>query len=229
MVSVSLGMDRYEIYENCDDYIAFPEPDAVFATDFEKRCLLALGILKIELSGSIHDVLIAAPIGDDEGRIGKSDTGEFCAGLWLTYSKDDSKWALDCKPDDLLSFDIARAESIRSYEEQKHLFLQDGCILSHGRNRSKFSIFSVGGKESTNYWNWYSRVKRHISHRLVDIPVAASEKDDMKYVVLVGGDGNDYMYLGTVEASVYSRPLLPTIRVFYNPVAKRVLVIHDYS
>ena len=79
-------MDGYKIFENCDQYTAFPEADDVFASDFEKDNLLPFGMLQVDVGGIVHDVLIAAPIADDEGMIGRQNVGEHCGGTWLTYS-----------------------------------------------------------------------------------------------------------------------------------------------
>ena len=210
MNSEYIMMDRVRIYENCDKYRAYPEPDEVLLSDFEKENLLPFGILKVNVDNVVHEVLIAAPIADEEGLIGKEEIGEFCGGEWLTYSKRDGK----------------RQEIRRSYNERKAEYLQNKCFLNW-EDKTKAPIFGFGGCECTISWAWYSRIKGHISCRLEDIPGQEDQKE--KKVTLVGDDGCDYLWLGTVNASVYSSRLPQDVRIFYNPMSKRVLVIYDYT
>lgn len=221
-------MDTMEIYEDCEQFSAFPEAGDVFASDFEKENLLPFGILKVDVDGTSHDVLIAAPIGDDEGRVGKSDLGECCGGLWLTYSKKNGKWSIDCSPEDLLSFDLVRPEALASFEKRKDFFLRNGFLPSRRSEDIPLAMFRVGDAESNSGWNWYKRVKNHIPNRLDDMP--GYEQYRQKHVTLIGQDGNEYLWLGSVNARAYSDPLLATdVRVLYSPAPERVLIIFDYS
>ena len=217
-----------EIYENCRQYSAFPEADDVFATNFEKDRLLPLGILKVDIDGVYHEVLISAPIADEEGMIGIENKGESCGDEWLTYSqRNNGKWAIDCCPDDLLSFECHRVERNACYEIQKHVFSQYGYIPVYESQTEPCVIFSMSDDESTNYYNWYGCVSSDISHRLEDVP--GREGEDEKRVTLVGANGYDYVLLGKVNIGMYLGRLSPLGYYFYNSAAKKVLVVYSYS
>jgi len=219
-------MDR-EICDSGDEYTLFPDADDVFYSDFEKENMLPFGILKVDINGVVHNVLIASPIGDEQGLIGEKEIGERCGGEWLTYSKKNGKWAIDCSPDELLPFDYKKEEILDSYNQRRKMFYQDGTFPSKPTAEQRTVIFKRGDDESTNFHNWYISVQSYISNRLEDIP--GHEEARWKRVTLVGDDGNDYIVLGSVEGYVYSAPFTAQILFFYNPAAERVLVIFNYT
>lgn len=219
-------MDR-EICDSGDEYTLFPDADDVFYSDFEKENMLPFGILKVDINGVVHNVLIASPIGDEEGLIGKKEVGERCGGEWLTYSKKNGKWAIDCSPDELLPFDYKKEEILDSYNQRRKMFYQDGTFPSKPTAEQRTVIFKRGDDESWN-GSWFrGDVQSYISNRLEDIP--GHEEERWKRVTLIGDDGNDYILLGTVDGGVYCDSFTALIYFFYNPVAERVLVIFSYS
>lgn len=221
-------MDSIKLFSNTDQYTLYPEVDQVFLTEFEIESMLPFGIFSIDIGGVKHDILIAVPIADDEGKIGRANLGERCGGTWLSYSnRGGKKWALDCMPDDLLSFHINRAPAIASFQERKKLFENYGYLPNYAESKAPAQVFELGGERPTTYENWYGRVRNYISNRLVDIP--GEENEEQKFFTLIGEDGNDYVMLGTVRPGVYTKVLSYTIvHFFYNPMSKRVLVIQDF-
>ena len=214
-------------YKNCDQYTAFPEENDVFASEFEKNSLLPFGILKVDVSGVNHDVLIAAPIADDEGRIAKRNLADTCGGTWLSYSKRGNKWALDCSPDDLLSFHINRLPAKVSLQSKKEFFNSHHFIPNRDpRAENGLPIFEIGGEAPTTRSNWYVRLRNYIPSRLEDIP--GKESSEQKFFTLVDADGHDYVRLGVTYAGVYTNVLMPQLHYYYSPLSHKVLVIHEF-
>ncbi len=214
-------MEYETIYENNEKFTAFPNPDEVFTSELEKETLIAIGIYHLDEDGK-HDVLLAAPLGDEEGMIGKKNLGEFCGESWLTYSIKNGKWTLDCTSDDLLSFEFNSANAKKSLREQRELFKLNGYLPHPWGQVEKMPLFNPKPYASNNY-NWYIDIRDQIQHKLEPIEGQA------KKVVLLDGNGHEYIYLGFVDASTYARPLLARLEFFYNKDSKRVLVIHEFS
>jgi hypothetical protein len=219
-------MESTPIYENNDKFRAFPGADAVFASDVEKELLLPLALYQLSEDGG-HEVLLAVPIGDEQGMIGKKNLGEHCGETWLTYSRKNGKWALDCDPKDLLPFEPVADEVKSSFQARKAQFLEKSFLpwwKSNGDN--KCELFQVGGIV-TSYYNWYVDLRKHVQHRLEDIP--GEEHKEEKVVTLIGNEGHDYLYLGLLNVGAYSGPLLADAHFFYNTFSEKVLVIYDYT
>lgn len=218
-------METNSIYENCEQFTAFPDENDVFYSDYEKEVMLPLGIMHVDIDGLKHDVLLAVPtISDDEGFIGCENIGERCGTLWLTYSKVEGKWALDCLPDETRELDQAPPEVRLKYQERKELFKKLHYIPSpHSGDR--FSLFRLGD-ELTTHSNLYVFVGGYISHTLQDIP--GEENRDEKLVTFESDDGGEYILLGRASGGVYSC-LLGKFVFFFNSVISRVLVVVEYD
>ena len=216
-------MDSYEIYENCDQYTAFPEVDDVFASDFEKECMLPLGIMHVDIDDAVHNVLLAVPtISDEGGFIGRDNIGEYCGELWLTYSKRNGRWSLDCEPLDFRSLDQAPDEVRVIYEESKSLFKEHGFIPSPYLD--KLPLLKIGG-EITSYGNVYAYTRKFIPNVLRD---RVGEPPARKLVTFIGGDGGEYVHLGRANGGVYSA-CAGDFEFFFNPSKDRVLTIIEYD
>ncbi|MBU6953576.1 hypothetical protein [Hahella sp. HN01] len=218
-------MGERGIYENSDFFTAFPDADAVFASEIEKDLLLPVGIYHLEESDGEYDILLAIPIGDDEGLIGVDNFGETCGETWLTYTQRDGRWSLDCSPSDLLPFDLVLSEAKIKFNQRRDEFLESGHIC-HKNGAPGHKMLFNKGDETTNYCNWYNKLKKHVRNKLSEIP--GNKNGNEKLVSLYSGDGNEYTYLGFVEAGVYAG-LLAQVHFFFCTRLKRVLVVHDFT
>jgi hypothetical protein len=217
-------MDTLAIYENCDQYTAFPESDEVFYSDYEKQVMLPLGIMHIEIEGVRHDALLAVPtISHKEGIIGYENIGERCGELWLTYSKVDGKWALDCLPDELCELELAPPKVRERYEERKALFKKYHCLPFEGNLNDKRPLVWCGD-EVSNLSNLFVHVQKHIPNTLRDAPGGMGEK----LVTFESVDGGEYIRLGRLSGWLYSG-LAGYFVFFLNPVLERVLVVVEYG
>lgn len=211
------------IYENCDQYTAFPSADDVFSSDFEKENLLPLGILNLDIEGVKHEILIAGPIGDEEGLVGKKNIGEHCGYEWVSYSKKNGKWALDCQSDELRSFDAGRSSALNFYQKSKHIFDNRKYLPVKNSEDEKYPLIVLGG-ELTSNGNWYFGIKDHVSH----VFKGALDERGLRgnLVTLTNVDGHEYTYVGNVKASLTAVPV--EWMFFYDPNARRVLVICEF-
>ncbi|ARU54562.1 hypothetical protein OLMES_0458 [Oleiphilus messinensis] len=144
-------MEYKSIYKNNDIFTAFPDPEEVFATDLEKSLLLPLGVYHLTDNG-VHDILLAAPLGDEEGMIGKRNLKDRCGETWLSYSKKNGKWALECSLENFRSFDHYSENARKSLDEQKIQFQQNGFLSHPWGQVEKLSLFNTGG-----YVTWSNR------------------------------------------------------------------------
>ncbi|MBU6953577.1 hypothetical protein [Hahella sp. HN01] len=219
-----------KLYKNSSFFTAFPSADEVFVSEIEKEFLLPLGVYHLEVDERKHDVLLAIPIGNEEGMLGKSNIGEFCGETWLTYSNQNGKWALDCSVRDLESFSAMRGSAHYSYASTREKFLKAGKIEitpEHGSDPIQFELFRYGGL-ATNYGNWFSSdFSNSVPFMLKHI--SGKESEPEKAVTILDSDGDEYLYLGAVAASHYSGELLAFLRFFFNPGKQRVMVVHEFS
>ncbi|GLS24931.1 hypothetical protein [Marinibactrum halimedae] len=220
-------MKNEPIYENNELYTAFPDPDEVFYSEVEKERFLPLGTFHLQTDEGQHDVLIATPLGDEEGLIGKDNYGEFCGETWLTYSKVNGKWKMDCSVDDLLNFDAYYEKANNGLKEAKKIFNENKCLPSRSsRGDGKIPLFSIQSYPSYLY-NWFSDVEEYFNFALreVDKEELDSSFDEDKAVTLFDSEGNQYVYIGSTNKSF----LMARLFFFYNVKAERVLVIFEYS
>ncbi|GLS24929.1 hypothetical protein [Marinibactrum halimedae] len=225
-------MKSEPIYENNELYTAFPEPDEVFYSEVEKERFLPLGTFHLQTDEGQHDVLIAAPIGDDEGMIGKNNYGEFCGETWLTYSKVNGKWKLDCSPDQLLDFSICFDEVDCIFKKLKRIFQLNG-FLSHplkeevkSPESEKISLFSLMSYMSHGYNCSYDVVKyfKYVLEGVDEQKLEPPFKED-KEIKYMDSNYNEYVFLGCAGANA----LIHEMFFFYNVVTKRVLVVNEFD
>ncbi|GLS24930.1 hypothetical protein [Marinibactrum halimedae] len=225
-------MKSEPIYENNELYTAFPDPDEVFYSEVEKERFLPLGTFHLQTDEGQHDVLIAAPIGDDEAMIGKENYGEFCGETWLTYLKVDEKWRLDCSPDQLLDFEIAFDEAYQIYSDFKRVFKLNGFlpvsmrgVKEYSKDVRKISLFYHQEYACYGY-NWLGGVAKCFDYKLKDIDgVSKSTHAEDREVLIYDDKNNKYEYLGYVV----TRALYQKMFYFYCPNTERVLVINEFD
>jgi hypothetical protein len=223
-----------EIYVNCSEFTAFPEPDEVLFSEFEKDFLLPIGLIHLNESKS-ESVLVAAPKTTEDGEMCRGDNSRF-GWCWVTYSKDGSKWKLDCKKEDFFpeykgSNYVQRVRS--AYSEMKSFFKENGFIVYRRAGEEELStdpkrkecLFNLGGYAST-YCNSFSNIKSYFPHELLESPDKESNDQEFK---LFDEDGSEYRYLGTYTGYYYSEPITAQPIVFYCDKNKRVLTIFEYT
>jgi hypothetical protein len=219
-----IHMDTSSIYENCDQYTAFPDADQVFYSDYEKEVMLPLGMMHVDFDGVQYDVLLAVPtISHEEGIIGYENIGERCGEFWITYSNVDGKWALDSLPDELCELEFAPPKVRERYEERKALFEIHRCLPFEGDINHKLPLLRLG-HEITNLSNLFTRLDRYIPSSLRDIPYGYGEK----LVTFESSEGGEYIYLGRLTGWIYCG-LFGDFMFFFNTVLGRVLVVVDYD
>lgn len=227
-----------EIFESNSLYAAYPQEEIVFEGRAEREYLLPLGILDwtYQKTGKSFKILIAAPIGDEEGfiapdgTIGEQSYGEF----WLTYYLNDSKWRLDSSRE---NFSVQSTEGHYHYEDvkksfaEKKKFYEENGFLQNIRKpepRPKFKkpLFNIGGIASPNS-NWFGDVYKTFKHNINKLEVDSGKMQ--KSVTLFDKDDNEFVYLGHVNAWTYSTPLSAQLHYFFELKNQRVLVITEYT
>ncbi|WP_431689102.1 hypothetical protein [Hahella sp. NBU794] len=217
-------MNEITIYSDCEFFTAFPDPEKVFSSELEKRLLLPLGIYK--LGGNIEsDVLLAIPLGNEEGLLGINNIGGNCGELWLTYTNRNGKWSVDCTESDLHSFEHFSEVAREMFQETKESFKRDGYITSLGDISSKLPLFHAGGN-ITSFSNCFCEIQDSFSHSLFDIP--GNEDSLNKYVRFFDKSGNEYIYIGFSEGINYSHRYMPNFHFFYKKETKTALVISEF-
>ncbi|WP_148212454.1 hypothetical protein [Hahella chejuensis] len=218
-------MNEKAIYSDCESFTAFPDPGKVFSSELEKRLLLPLGIYK--LGDDIEsEVLLAIPLGNEEGLLGIENIGDNCGDLWLTYTNKDGRWSLDCTENNLHSFEHFSEVAKERFQETKESFKKDGYITSLGDISSKLPLLHTGGS-ITSYSNCFCEIQDHFCHTLSDIP--GDEGSLNKYVKVFDKLGHEYRYIGYAEGANYSHRYMPEFHFFYKKETKTTLVISEFS
>ncbi|GLS24928.1 hypothetical protein [Marinibactrum halimedae] len=221
------------IYENNEFFTAFPEADEVFYSEVEKERFLPLGTFHLQTDEGQHDVLIAAPIGDEVAMIGKENYGEYCGETWLTYSKVNGRWKLDCSADQLLDFGVCFEEASQIFFNLRRIFELNGFLaepLSEVRvfpkGAKKIPLFQLQSYARCGY-NWCGDIKENFSCVLSDVvdglPKSPYGRD--RKLSIFDGEGNAYTYLGYT----FTKALAPDLFYFYNLATERVLVVHEFD
>ncbi|MCG8610403.1 MAG: hypothetical protein MI864_07690 [Pseudomonadales bacterium] len=230
LIKVRYNMNYEPIYESNERFTAFPDPDEVFSTDFEKAMLLPLGIYRPSI-GNNNEILLAAPYGDEQGYISNRNRGQHCGETWLTYSKHDGKWRLDCSPDELASFDIYKEDAIDAYSSRKEGFKNDGFIRNprfvEGSEvigadgqpiREKITLFNLTTEYASSGENWFGGIEQYLPFKVLqDV-----DSHGFDLVMLLDESGFEYKYLGHVCAAKYAPKILfVDIHFFYSPFNRR--------
>lgn len=219
-------------YSDNEDFLAFPESDDVFYSNFEKEVLLPIALIKHKGD----EVLIAAPIEPEEGLIGeeiKRHYNDTCRENWISYTLVDKKFKLDCCEDffrkgstrylsknwypDVLSY-YAMAKDF--YKNNGYLNYKLSKDLNADINHRQ-PLFNTGciAKERSN-WHVFTDVKYKTRYDI-------QEKEEE--VVVLDEMDREYDYLGYFDSFIYMLPQTYILHVFYHSKKKQVLLTFEYS
>ncbi|MCG8613536.1 MAG: hypothetical protein MI864_23740 [Pseudomonadales bacterium] len=228
-----------EIFESNSQYQIYPEKEAVLGGRIEEDYLLPLGLLNwsCDETGDSFEILIAAPMCDEEGLIAARRStlkDQSCSHYWLVYSNDDGKWYLESNresfsvqnPDEYFHFQKTR----QSFEEKKVFYQANGflqCLQnSLPKPEYKSSIFNVGGIPYKGS-NWFYQVCNELDHEYDYLE--DSNGVGHQSVILLDEDGNEFSYIGSVAAYTYTTELTGTLLYFFEPENQRALVVVEYT
>ncbi|WP_020406199.1 hypothetical protein [Hahella ganghwensis] len=220
------------IYENNEQFTAFPDPDEVFLTDLDKSMMLPLALYRPHQG---QEILLAVPFGDEEGLIGKTSVSEECGEEWVTYSRHGDKWSLDCSADDLSSFDWTmgggtKKGAIEDYRKNREAFARKGCILNpyYKPNSKSYSPprFPLFTPKEYAYWgsNWFAGISSVWKYRDHEIPSGKPYSN----VIVMDSQGNEYDYLGYADSCLYCGYLNPELHFLYSKACERVLLALEF-
>jgi hypothetical protein len=220
------------LFNDTEDFLAFPESNEIFYSNFEKDVLLP--IASIKHNGDV--VLIAAPIEPDEGLIGEEvecHYNETCRENWISYTFIDGKLKLDCsesyfrKGSSRYISQSWYSEVSSYYNMAKDFYRKNGFLnyeitkdLEPNINHRK-SLFNTGciAKERSN-WHSFTDVKYKTRY---------NPNEKTEEVVILDELGREYDYLGYFESFFYMLPQTYSLHVFYQPIKKQVLLTFEYS
>ena len=217
-------MKFMEIFQNCEIYTAFPDPNEVFASAIELDNLIPFGILEKKFNGDLHHILLAAPIGDEEGFIGKSNFDETLGEAWLSYSNRGGRWGIDCSPSELYSFHFNRTKFKNDYIDKKSRYDECGYMGTQVGEEGRLALVTLCN-EVCDSGNWYSYINKYVHNSLSPVPGDSRNR----LVTLYSKDGSEYVYLGYIGSGGGYSLFNSDIMFFYNPKLQRVLVVNDWS
>ncbi|MCG8313634.1 MAG: hypothetical protein MI976_10490 [Pseudomonadales bacterium] len=205
--------------------------DALLERDTDYRYLLPIGTWSLD--GPDREILIALPIGDEEGFIAKPNYEGSCGEFWLTYSRKESgKWVLDCKHEDMLDTDCNYDSIITSLGEKKKFYKDNGflqlCDPEKPNLKYKNSLYTIHKYAHRNS-NWFGGIEKYIPHKLTPIIDLEHPSREDYEVSLLDISGGTYRYLCCIDAYHYTSPLTYQLHVFYSVNTDRVLCVCEFT
>jgi len=216
-------------YEN-KSFKPFPEGNHL-ERDIDTQYLLPVALWNLDAPRT--DVLIALPIGDDEGIIAKEAIKGVCDAYWLTYSRTASgRWKLDSPIDALHDTKYIHNDVMTSFQKRKRFFqenkFQQVCQPEIPNLEYKTRLYSIPDFIRKNS-NWFHRVCEGIHTESCSLYNPEQPYSNDEEVTLFDRSGKPYRFLCCINSYSFSASLTHMLYVFYSLETDTVLTICEYT